>query len=284
ERFGLTLQNLREALYGRFGKACALAPMEEPTPVLVLRNESWYWRYNIRQRGQPLFAGGHFEPSSKRLVVYLRSQEEQRENRHGVNFLDMPSTTREEYDRMVVFHEGTHQIVDHAMRNAPETADSEQAFWFSEGFADYFGGYGSEWDEKRGRARFEPGRINLVRLEEVHAALKDKRLIKLHDLLDYRRSNYQTDYAGGGWARISLTYAQGWALCYLLDKHHAKQYQQKFVAYLKEEFAGRSGRQVFLKIFGTDSLGALQREYEDMIEELAAANAAGKIVNGVLVK
>ena len=115
-----------------------------------------------------------------------------------------------------------------------------------------------------------------------------KNLMPFDKLLDYLRTDYQSDSGPNSKGnfkaeiRVTLAYAQGWALCYFLNEWDGGKYRDKFDAYVKEERVGRSGIPTFRKIFGNDWT-AIEKEYFDAIDEIIAAAKEKRIVNGDIV-
>ena len=158
-----------------------------------------------------------------------------------------------------------------------------QALWFSEGIADYFGGHAQEFDE--GRRVFVPGLINEERVRTLVDARKRGDLMPVEELLEYRRAAYVRDKENPQKQRKVLNaYAEGWALNRLLQDWKKERYGRRYLDYLKEEFAGRSGRAAFVKVFGASALPVIQREFLEMIDELGRALKEGRIINGRLRK
>ena len=267
------LYQLRDTFLARFRKL-NLKPMDDPTAVLVLRYDTDYRRYVTRGEFTPIFSLAHFEPFSKRLVTWKDPDR-----------TDHPKATgpSEEELRTVVFHEGTHQLVDYYTDfSKSKEFGQDQALWFSEGIADYFGGHGRTWDENAGRWRYEPGLINEERVQQVHQAKTSGILFELEKLLDYRRRDYQRDI-GNVW-KTGTAYAQGWALVYLLSNWEDNKHREKFDEYVKRELAGDSGSKTFEEVFGPGSIDTIEKELLDMIETLAKASKDKKIINGRLQK
>jgi hypothetical protein len=276
ERWTEILLQLRETFVARFRKL-NLPPMDRPTPLLVLRYDTDYTKYLRRGdvRGGPATAissQAHFEPFSKRLVTW---KDPDRTDRND------GQTVSEDEVRTVLFHEGTHQLVDYYTRT--RASNLNESLWFSEGIADYFGGHGRAWDDKAGKWRYEPGLINAERVSSVGDAKAGGFLFKLRDLLAYRRGDYERDKLVNP-PKTLTAYAQGWALVYLLSNWNDQQYRDKFDEYVRREFNGESGVAPFEAVFGATAVDAIEKDLHAMIDVLSAALKEKRIVNGKLVK
>jgi Protein of unknown function (DUF1570) len=266
------LQQLRETFLARFRKL-NLKPMEEPTPVLVLRYDTDYTKYCTRGEGGPIFSLAHFEPFSKRLVTW---KDPDRTDRNDVKGPSVDGL------RTVVFHEGTHQLVDYYTTAKDPNWGADQSLWFSEGIADYFGGHSRTWDENAGKWRYEPGLINEERVQQVDGARQGGFLFSLENLLDFRRRDYEKSIEDR--AKTATAYAQGWALVYLLSNWNDNKYREKFDEYVKKELAGESGPKAFQEVFGAGAIDTIEKELLEMIDVLAKASKERRIVNGKLIK
>jgi hypothetical protein len=71
-------------------------------------------------------------------------------------------------------------------------------------------------------------------------------------------------------------------MIYFLNEWQDGKYADKFMDYLKSEFAGRSGMNPFRSAFGTDVAG-IEAEFHEMIDVLKKAKDEKRIVNGELV-
>lgn len=252
------LQSLIETFQSHFGERTGLRPMDGPAAIVILRNANEYAKY-IRKDdiSRPVTSGGHFEPGTNRIVVYM---------------------SQEDRERTVLFHEGTHQIVEWAMRGAPG-AGSKQALWFSEGIAEYFGGNSIEFID--GKKSFVPGLLNIESVKTCADSLERGDLMPLRELLDYSRSDYNRESGIVTLGRkVANAYAQGWALCYYLIEWEKDLYREKFVEYTKGEFAGKTGSRHFASIFGADGVDTIETGYRAMMVELDKCVKEGRVLSG----
>jgi hypothetical protein len=276
ERWSDVLMQLRETFIARF-RGMNLPPMDRPTPVLVLHYDSDYTKYLRRGDTEgsgptPVSSLAHFEPFSKRLVTWNEVDQTDR---------NKPGSMSQDAVRTVIFHEGTHQLVDYYTKQ--RVTNLNESLWFSEGIADYFGGHGRAWDEKAGKWRYEPGLLNEERIQQVGGAKEGGFLFKLKDLLAYTRADYERDKNSSD-GKTGTAYAQGWALVYLLSNWQDNKHRAKFDAYVKKEFNGESGVKAFEEVFGAGSIEAVEKELLEMIDVLYKASKERKIVNGKLLK
>jgi hypothetical protein len=241
--------------------------MTTPTPVVILRTAVEYGKYQRRDdkpdaaTATQVTSAGHFEPWNNRLVCYMSSEDQQ---------------------RTTLFHEGTHQIIQWAMRGAPPQAGGRQSLWFSEGIADYFGGNAPAVEN--GETIYVPGKIDEGSVETLGQGVKVESLFTLAELLAYRRLDYSKDNLDPRKnLKVRNAYAQGWALCYFIQNWAKDKYGDKWADYLREEFRGNSGRKAFTKVFGDDIEG-MEKEYLAMIDELEKARVEGRIVAGEIIK
>lgn len=264
EEWGDVLHSLQATFYPMLSRDTGATPPRGPIPVLILRDNGEYTKYMRRSDAHtPVTSGGHYEPWSNRLVVYK---------------------SRTEAERETLFHEGTHQLVEAAMKTAGSDKGMRQAFWFSEGIADYFGGHAREWDGIEKRWRYIPGTINPERIDSLVKAKERGSLFTLAELLEYRRFHYVKDKENPQKSDVVLNaYAQGWGLCYLLANWQEGKYRADFIRYVKDEFEGKSGRACFESTFGKYGLDALEKEFLTMIDELGKAKKEGRILDGKLL-
>lgn len=252
------LSQLQQAFYSAYEEGTGIDEMIKPTPVLILRDSEEYAKFVRRfDKFAPIVSGGHYNPGSGMLVCYMQTEDQ---------------------ERTTLFHEGTHQLVDWGMRRCMPAIKQRQALWFSEGIADYFGGHGRAPDGNG----FVPGLLDEAKIKTLADAKKRGDIFKLPDLLDYSRTKYIAD-RDSPFARrkVGIAYAQGWGLCYFLQKWLDGKYEKKFIEYLAQELKGRSGQRAFTSVFGND-LATIEREFHEMIDTLEKARKDKKIVNGKL--
>jgi|GEM_PF-6036697 len=255
------LLSLQATFYPMLSAGTGASQPRGPVPVIILRDNAEYTKYQRRSdNSAPVTSGGHYEPWSNRLVVYRSKVEQERET---------------------LFHEGTHQLVEAAMKTAGTDKGMRQAFWFSEGIADYFGGHAREWDSAEAKWRYIPGTINPERIDTLVKSKERGSLFPLAELLEYRRYHYVKDKNDPRLSdKILNGYAQGWGLCFLLANWNDGKYRSDFIRYVKDEFEGKSGRAAFEAVFGGVGLAQLEKEFLAMIDDLGKAKKEGRIVDG----
>ena len=257
------LLSLQATFYPMLAEGTGAHAPRGPIPVIILRDNAEYTKYQRRNdNSAPVTSGGHYEPWSNRLVVYRSKTEQERET---------------------LFHEGTHQLVEAAMKTAGTDKGMRQAFWFSEGIADYFGGHSREWDGAEKRWRFIPGTINPERIDTLVKSKERGNLFTLAELLEYRRIHYVQDKNNPRLSdKVLNGYAQGWGLCFLLANWKEGKYRPDFIRYVRDEFEGKSGKAAFEAVFNKVGLAELEKEFLAMIDELGKAKKDGRIVDGKL--
>lgn len=263
ERISKACEDLERQFYERYGGS-GLKEINKARPVIVLRDREQYVKYMRRRDSRAqVNSAAHFEPWSKRIVMYLNTDDK---------------------DREILFHEGTHALVDWAMEagGAGPGAGTAQALWFSEGVAEFFGGHGlGEWDAVKATYNYRLGLINLDSVTTVADALERGDFMPLAEQLEYSRAKYQQDVGNPNRSRrVSIAYAQGWALSYMLQTWHKDKYGEAFKKYAAGEFKGRSGKSAFEAAFGAGNLSTIENELKAMVRELKKAQEEKRIVNG----
>lgn len=278
DRWVETLLQLKDVFYERFGGPLNLAPMEKPTPVLVLRTDIDYTKYmRLSDPRAQITSLAHYEPWSNRLVTWVEKDSAfLSKNEKGMT---------EEEVRTTLFHEGTHQLIDFNTKSKSPMLAMAQALWFSEGIADYFGGHGRKWNEDLQKWDYEPGLINTERIDSLTSSKERDNLIPLRELLEYRRADYVKEKEDTRMQlKILNAYAQGWLLCYLLANHNEGRDRAKFEEYVKRELSGQTGETTFKAVFGADAIERVEKDLRALIDELGKAKKEERIVNGRLRK
>lgn len=278
DRWLETLLQLKDVFYERLGEPLALAPMEKPTPVLVLRTDIDYTKYmRLSDPRAQITSLAHYEPWSNRLVTWVEKDAAfLSKNEKGMT---------EEEVRTTLFHEGTHQLIDFNTKAKTPMLAMAQALWFSEGIADYFGGHGRKWNEDLQKWDYEPGLINTERIDSLTSSKERQNLIPLRELLGYRRADYVKEKEDTRMQlKILNAYAQGWLLCYLLANHNDGRDRAKFDDYVKRELSGQTGEATFKAVFGADAVERVEKDLLQLIDELGKAKKEERIVNGRLRK
>ncbi|MDQ7780546.1 MAG: DUF1570 domain-containing protein, partial [Planctomycetota bacterium] len=145
----------------------------------------------------------------------------------------------------VLFHEGTHQLVDFAAGYGR----GGRPFWFEEGMATHFEALG------RGGSGDPLTRVGSDHyLTGIKAAMRDKKFKPFAEMLamDYRAGQSSDE-------QRSLNYAQSWSIVYFLYSYDGGKYRGKWKEYFTAELGGRGGVKTFSDIFG--DVGAIEKEW-----------------------
>ncbi|MBI4879681.1 MAG: hypothetical protein HY812_08495 [Planctomycetes bacterium] len=157
----------------------------------------------------------------------------------------------------VLFHEGTHQLVDVAARQFQVNQFAESP-WFQEGFADFMGGHDRKLEyseeEKRFVKKFTLGQFVPERYSAVQQSFQASEALPLKDLVYYdffRFKAAQNDQDGKpeNQRLTGLIYSEGWALIMFLNYFQDGKYKELFDEYLMAELTGNGGGDRFAEIF-----------------------------------
>ena len=225
--------------------AMKLKPVDDPVPVLYFRNHAMYQAY-AGNAGSGALA--HFEPMTGRLVLH--------------DTCDV-STRR---------HEGTHQLMwfwtgDNGAGKNPNT----RSYWFNEGLAEWYGA-ANRIPTEDGSYEFVTGRIDVGRmgsfkhLDPTDRASQSTSALTAFNLSDLLELTYGDRSKPEVNRRTSLVYAQGWFMLYFMNTFNVDEkgvmvlnskgkYADGFRAYMKEELAGRTGKDLFMEKVGLDDAG-----------------------------
>jgi hypothetical protein len=246
----------------RYGKEIEFSGSMAAPPIILLRSQADYAKYITRHEVIPIVSAGHYEPGERRMVIYHSTPDD---------------------ERNVVFHEGTHVLMDHKNTAKDGLTQSNQSMWFNEGIAEYFGGHGptGEKDPVTGSIIYEPGRVNDTRIGSIAFARAMKKLIKFDELIKITRAEWNAKNKDRLWAE--MTYAQGWALVYYLNHGEGGKYQKDFIEYMKLELTGKSGMDTFKEVFGKYGLDKIEKGYTDFLDYIIKKKGDKKIVGGKIV-
>lgn len=199
EKLGKDLETVREKVYvPNFKPRNQKIPLN---PVRVFATQSEY-----RQFSGSYSSAGYFSPSKGELVLFQR-------------FDDLSKEKSKDDCRSVMFHEGFHQYIHHAI------GDVSPHSWFNEGHGDYFAGL-SVTGGQVGKTQVFDWRVDMLKQHMQEG----KDLVPLRSLLRYPQNEY--------YMNASLKYSQGWALIYYLrevckDKD-TKQALETYFTYLAD--------------------------------------------------
>ncbi|MEE9394147.1 MAG: DUF1570 domain-containing protein [Planctomycetota bacterium] len=259
------LKALRTAFVDFFGGFIDLEKKKKKhaVKVLLLSNSKEYQSYNrIRNPEQDLTGAlAHYQPKDGLLV-------------NPMKFRTSSNEDAEHKRREVIFHEGTHQLLDYY--TGQNHLSSFGAMWSDEGVAEYFAGH---FMDDAGTVHF--GRMN-HRISALEGMFGQSRRLPLRKFLKHTR--YMTDKLKKegkvNESRLlqNAVYAQGWALVYFMNNWHNGYYKKQFQAIMKKQIEdGDAGLVPFNWIFPKDDFDKLEVEFEDYLNHLATARKAGKI-------
>ncbi len=240
---------LYREFYAEYGDRFGLKPIEEPVVVLIYADKQAHKKMRENRADMRLpneeFMGGYYQPGSGILTQW-----EQDDLWH------------------VVFHEGTHQLIDYATREF-SVPQSRQYAWFQEGVADYMGGHKCETTVENGKVsrRFTLGQFIPDRFTSVQRAILQGNVLPVEELVDTNFNElheHQMNQEGNS-ANQTFTetvYAEGWALVMFL--HRNKTDKERFDEYFFAELRGNGGKKKFAEIFTLeteDDWAAFEEEF-----------------------
>jgi hypothetical protein len=177
------------------------------------------------------------------------------------------------FDRHVIMHEGTHQLIHFYARYFCEQDDNEIArkdgsppervqfednrlhsafFWFQEGIAEYFGGLVKDKDPAQAwmlddHLRNRAAHFAYMRSQKKHWAVEDFLFADQGQI--YARAGVKSGGAGGDELR-GLMYAQGWTMVQYLLHGDGGKWREKFCRMIRNELQGKTGKPYLLEAFG----------------------------------
>ncbi len=229
---------LYREFYAEYGERFGLKPITEPVVVLIYAAKDAHKkaRETRPELGLPNeeFMGGYYQPGTGILTQW-----EQDDLWH------------------VVFHEGTHQLIDYATRGA-RVPQSRQYAWFQEGVADYMGGHKCETTVENGKIvrHFTLGQFIADRFSSVQRGILENKVLPIEQLVDVNfdelhSHQFQQEGDTENQSFTELLYAEGWALVMFLHRNPAD--KAKFDEYFYAELHGNGGKQKFAEIFLLES-------------------------------
>ncbi|MCP3914125.1 MAG: hypothetical protein GY711_01050 [bacterium] len=137
----------------------------------------------------------------------------------------------------VALHECTHlltYLIDPQFR--PQ-------IWINEAVADYFGSATIEVD-KRGKIQITPGKEQTDRVLTVQQALRDTKAIKLEDLFEIKREDFQ-----------AFEYAHAWSFVYFLNNFDEGKYQKGFNRFFRDLYTRKGVESISVPSYGQAGTG-----------------------------
>lgn len=256
EEYGKIFGNLYRVFYEEFGNRLELDPIQRPVVVLVWDSKESYRktredRPELRLHNEE-FVAGYYSPGTGILTQWRQPELWQ-----------------------VMFHEGTHQLVDYATRQY-HTPQWKEAPWFQEGFADFMGGHTRRMEFSEAKQdftyEFTLGQFIPHRYTSVQRALMSEDGYSLRDLVcldfvSFKMAQNTQEGSVENQLKTQFLYAQGWALVMFLNNYRDATYKELFDQYLEAEIKGEGGCDAFAEIFLLESpedwvdLEAEYREY-----------------------
>lgn len=255
--YGEILGSLYKVFYENFGELLGIEPIRRPIVVLVYDSKDSYRRMRESRPDLGLpneeFIAGYYSPETGILTQWRQ-----------------PNLWE------VMFHEGTHQLVDYSRKkwNVPHWQISP---WFNEGFADFMSGHESElvYDEEQKKfvRTFRLGRFIKHRFATLQDLLLSGDALSLRDLvhLDYLTFQMAWENQAGNGENQRLTsavYAEGWGLCMFLNWFDDGKYRETFHEFMRDEIHGKGGGERFEELFYLESeedWADFQAEFEDFV-------------------
>ncbi len=235
----------------------------------------------------PPFALAYFHRIHKYIILYNGAFEGS-----GGSYLENKAASDG-----VVWHEGTHQVVNAVLNRGTGENTSESVdlpYWMNEGIAEYVGSLELEDDpDSEGNDVYKPGCLNVMRLREFWAALHPDRFpmakqagIKTSYAVDVERllechshettaraiaKMYKDPSEGEKAAAMfgtGLPYYQGTLFFYFCYNFENGKYAERFNKYLANSFKGFYYPENFNEAFKGVDLGDLTKEWFAYIEDL----------------
>ncbi len=222
---------LRTYFTAELGEILELGEMKRPIVVLVFDSEEAYRAIRDARPELGLLdpdrVGGYFDPQARRLVLW-----------------------RQPYLYTVLFHEGTHQLIDYAAQ-AFGTRQVQESPWFQEGFADLMGGW-ARVDDGDGPPRFELARFAPHRFRVLAWAREEDELFTVRQLVEMNQLGFQSLMQSKDpkvRRRAGLVYAQGWALSMYLWHADDAENRDAFKRFIRLETEGKGSDLTFADTF-----------------------------------
>jgi hypothetical protein len=248
---------LMKEFYREYGPLLDLHPITDPVVVRIFASRESYkeLRESRPELGLPNeeFIAGYFDPATGILTQW----------RQGDLW-------------HVLFHEGTHQLVDACLgKDVPQYLNTP---WFQEGIAEYFGSHTRElvYDEeaKAFVNKFSLGQFNEGRYQTVQHAILDKAAkMSLKDMayLDFMSfKGAQNSQEGNSENQVvtGRVYALGWAFVLFLNTASDGAYKDAFNEYFVAESKGEAGGDKLAEVLALESdedWENLQVEFEEWV-------------------
>jgi tetratricopeptide (TPR) repeat protein len=194
-------------------------------PIYVFEKPEDYFKW-----GGPPGSGGFFSDFQQKLQFFKQKADAD--------------------SRLVLYHEGFHQFINHYFDDAPD--------WFNEGHAEYFGAL--EYRPKEGKMFAKP---NQWRLKPIQDAIRGGNTVPLAKLLQMTRAEYYDRRT------IMRNYAQGWSFVYFLWEYQGGKYKQ-YVSNYFQALEKRMGlKKAYQAVFGKANMALIETEWKAFILTLS---------------
>jgi hypothetical protein len=286
ERTGKILSCLYKVFVDVMGEHFELPKLEETDradertlKIFMFSDRKGFDQYG-KDIGQqmPPSARAYYRPADQWITSYLGGGFEAAKVKDGSDF----NTNK-------TFHEGVHQLMhvytkitmqkltgDEVLWTDPRC--HSRAHWFQEGVAEFFGSSRpkgeNDWD------LMVPYRQRLQEWKHIQnnklAEWPLKELLGVHNQMELRRKGMEIGGIAAGHMG-SLYYAQSFTFIHFLWNFESGKYKDKFLEYFKLELEGKSGIEVFAKVWWGDEKGrdwknldwsALDKEWRSYVQKL----------------
>ncbi len=214
------LKELYQMFFDVYADKFNLSAMDDKViPVFIFMDSVSYHT----KTGASEFAGAHYDPGSEALML--------------------PNDLPDMYG--VVFHEGTHQLVDFAAKLRGKM--SGRSFWFEEGIATNF----EAFTRDKTTGKFTIGAISGLPkgdyLDRIKTMIRQKTYTPFKQMVGM---NYTEGSKDPNPQQVFMNYAQSWSMVYFFYTYKNGEYRGKLEDYFIAEISGEGGKQAFEKIIG----------------------------------
>ncbi len=218
------IADILKELYGMFFSTYAekfnLTAMDDKViAVFIFRDGASYHE----KTGASQFAGAHYDPGKEALML--------------------PNDLHDMYG--VVFHEGTHQLVDFAAKLRGK--ESGRPFWFEEGIATNF----EAFTRDKTTGKFTIGALSGLPkgdyLDTIKGMIRKKTYTPFKQMIGM---SYTEGSKDPNPQQVFMNYAQSWSMVYFFYTCENGKYRSKWDDYFVAEISGEGGKQAFEKLIG----------------------------------
>ena len=251
------LSNLYQIFFEQYGDLLELKHIDQPVPVLVFGSKKSYEK--VREDNpklglaDPEFIAGYYMPATGVLYQW-----------------DQPNL------RDVMFHEGTHQLVDFGAKQHGTPQQNESA-WFQEGIADYLGGHkrNTDYSEELGGfvTTYELGQFLPNRYSALQRGLQNGDAFSLKELtemtfLEFIAIREGQKGSSANQVKTNMVYCQGWGLVMFMHQAADGAYRPMLDEFFQAEIRGEGGGTTFADMFGVvtdEDWEMLEQEFREFV-------------------